>query len=118
MNPLRWFLDHVLSERQTLVFVIAVWFVASLQSCAVYFPEPDFHFTDDKGTSVTYLELFGRRMKLVSFRESFFWYWIGLHALAIFVAVKLRSRIGLSLTIILPMLWVFLIVRRFTPGQG
>ena len=117
-TPEPWFFREVLSERQTAICLLSIGFVAALQSCAVNFPDHDFYFTDDKGTYVTYLELFSYQMKLVTFRESFFWYGVGLQVVAIFVAVKLRSRIGLLLAIVLPMLWVLLIVGRFTPGQG
>jgi len=118
MNPPAvdsWFFRNVLSERQTLIFLIAFSFVAALQGCAAHWPYSDFDFAGEKGTFITYLELFGFRVKLAAFRESFLWYWIGLQAAAIFAALKLRSRIGLLLAIVLPMLWIFLMVGRSTP---
>jgi hypothetical protein len=113
-----WFFRKVLSERQTLFFLITVWFVATLHSCVVNLPGPDYRFTDDKGTYVTYLRLLGYQMELASFRDGLFWCWLGLQILAVFVAVKLRTRIGLILAVVAPLLWVFLVVGQFTPGQG
>ena len=118
MNPPTvdpWFFRNVLSERQTLIFLIAFSFAATLQGCAAHWPYPDFDFAGEKGTFITYLELFGFRVKLAAFRESFLWYWMGLQAVAIFAALKLRSRIGLLLAVVLPMLWIFLMVGRSTP---
>lgn len=118
MNPPTvdpWFFRKVLTERQTLIFLIAFSFAVALQGGAAYWPYPDFDFAGEKGTFTTYLELFGLRVKLVAFRESFLWYWMGLQAAAIFAALKLRSRIGLLLAVVLPMLWICLMVGRSTP---
>jgi hypothetical protein len=110
-----WFFRNILSERQALVFLIAFWFAVLVQAFAVHLPGPDFDFAGEKGTFATYLELLDFRVKLAAFREGFLWCWIGLQAVAIFTAVKLRSWIGLVLAVVLPMLWIFLMVGRFTP---
>jgi hypothetical protein len=63
------------------------------------------------------LEFLGYSTRLTVFREVF-WYLLSVQIFAVFVAVKVRSQMGLLLAIVLPMLWMFHVVGHYAPGSG
>lgn len=107
MKPLQWLFDHVLSERQVAVLSVAIGAVIALQSGAWNLRTGDI-ITSDKGNEIHYLVLLGQGIRIASL-QAFFPYFVGGQALLVLMAVMFRSRLGLALAIVLPLLWICLV---------
>lgn len=107
MNPRHWFFDRVLSELQVVVLLIAIGAVIVLQSSAWSFGTRDV-ISADKGNEIHYLAFVGQSIRVMSLK-ALFPYFVGGQVFLVLMAVIFRSRVGLAIAIVLPLLWVCLV---------